>query len=678
MKRIHQLTVLLLLWILAGCTKDDLNQPVANTDMANLQVPQGFRFEMTKEFQLNLKFHSPDNSPYANIRFALLDKPVELGGEVLWEGASDANGVFDAPVVLPSRITEAVLWIQAPSFIPNLVLPLSGNALNFTVGGNQPSTLQTFEEKYPNQFPRMTAQMRTGNMTSKYSFRLGTFNTTTGRPNYLEQPSDVITQSLLNMVNVSLPERRPVPSFNPQYLNDAFQRNIVVRELSDVFVTFVSQVTSNSNSLFYYVFDSNNPPTSANGIDSLIAVFPNVKTSNSSGFIAPGDKVRLGRFPAGKTIGFAMVVNGWRGGPSVTAGNMIVYTQKEFNPETNPALRQHTVLLHDAVSNRFIYGFEDTRRDGGADNDFNDCVFYSTCNPVTGIDTTNCLPAKRAIDTDLDGVFDEFDEYPTDAQRAYNNWGVVSTLAFEDLWPSLGDYDFNDMVVGYQINRVTNAANQVKDIRGKFWVNATGAGFSNGFGIELPVAPNTIRSVTGTRISSNYIRNAANGTEQGQSRATVIIFDDANSVLPRNGSAFVNTERGRARVNTDTLNVVIEFTNTVSNTTLGNAPYNPFLIQNKNRAVEIHLPDMRPTSLANQALLGSGADKSDASRGIYYKTSRLLPWAIHIPAAFNHPIEKTQISAAHLRFVSWASSGGTQFTDWYLPRSGYRNSSFIY
>jgi hypothetical protein len=206
MKRIHQLTVLLLLWILAGCTKDDLNQPVANTDMANLQVPQGFRFEMTKEFQLNLKFHSPDNSPYANIRFALLDKPVELGGEVLWEGASDANGVFDAPVVLPSRITEAVLWIQAPSFIPNLVLPLSGNALNFTVGGNQPSTLQTFEEKYPNQFPRMTAQTRTGNMTSKYSFRLGTFNTTTGRPNYLEQPSDVITQSLLNMVNVSLPE----------------------------------------------------------------------------------------------------------------------------------------------------------------------------------------------------------------------------------------------------------------------------------------------------------------------------------------------------------------------------------------------------------------------------------------------------------------------------------------
>jgi LruC domain-containing protein len=403
-----------------------------------------------------------------------------------------------------------------------------------------------------------------------------------------------------------------------------------------------------------------------------------VETSNSSGYIRPGDKVKLGRFPAGKTIGFAMVVNGWRGGPSVTAGAMVVYTQKEFNPETNPSLKQHTVLLHDAVSNRFIYGFEDTRRDGGADNDFNDCVFYTSCNPVTGIDPSNCLPAKKAIDTDLDGVFDEFDEYPTDPQRAYNNMGVVSTLAFEDLWPSLGDYDFNDMVVGYQINRVTNASNQVKDIRAKFWVNATGAGFSNGFGIELPVAPNTIKSVTGTKLTSNYIRNAANGTEQGQSKATIIVFDDANSLLPRNGSAFVNTDKTKAKVKSDTLNVTIEFTNTVSNTTLGNAPYNPFLIQNKKREVEIHLPDMKPTSLANKALLSTGADKSDIARSVYYKTSRLLPWAINIPAAFNHPIEKSKISEAYLKFISWASSGGTQFTDWYVSRSGYRNNNLIF
>lgn len=401
--------------------------------MTNLQVPQGFKFDMSRDYQLNLRFFSPDNNPYPNTQFSLLDKPLELGGQVLWEGASDENGVFQAPISLPTRIEEAVLWVEAPSFVPNQIIPLQSANLNFNIGGNQPSLLTTYEEKYPNQFPRVLSQFRTANITNKFSYRLGTFNTTTGRPNYLEQPSDVINQSLLNMVNVSLPERRPVPSFNPQYLNDAFQRNIAVKELSDVFVTFVSQVTANSKSLFYYVLDTNNPPTSANAIDSLIAVFPNVKTSNTSGFIRPGDKVKLGRFPANKTIGFAMVVNGWRGGPSVTAGNMVVYTQKEFNPETNPALKQHTVLLHDAVSNRFIYGFEDTRRDGGADNDFNDCVFYTTCNPVTGIDTTNCLPAKRAIDSDLDGVFDEFDDYPTDAQRAYNNWGVVSTLAFEDL-----------------------------------------------------------------------------------------------------------------------------------------------------------------------------------------------------------------------------------------------------
>lgn len=29
---------------------------------------------------------------------------------------------------------------------------------------------------------------------------------------------------------------------------------------------------------------------------------------------------------------------------------------------------------------------------------------------------------------------------------------------FEDLWPATGDYDFNDLVLDYSINRVTDAS----------------------------------------------------------------------------------------------------------------------------------------------------------------------------------------------------------------------------
>ena len=59
-------------------------------------------------------------------------------------------------------------------------------------------------------------------------------------------------------------------------------------------------------------------------------------------------------------------------------------------------------------------------------------------------------------DTDEDGVSDLFDDYPNDPEKAFDNYspaeGQFGTLAFEDLWPAKGDYDFNDIVIDYQYN----------------------------------------------------------------------------------------------------------------------------------------------------------------------------------------------------------------------------------
>jgi len=42
------------------------------------------------------------------------------------------------------------------------------------------------------------------------------------------------------------------------------------------------------------------------------------------------------------------------------------------------------------------------------------------------------------------------------------------------------------------------------------------------------------------------------------------------------------------------------------------------------------------------------------------------------------PVEKANITATHLKFVDWATSGGNSFADWYKDLSGYRNSGNIY
>ncbi len=668
---------------IASCNKDNdalPQEPGQVTDMNNLNVPSGFGFASTRNVNLNINFKTLNDNPLKGVKFQLLDKPIELGGVVLFTGVSDQTGNFSGNFTLATQYDEVVLATFYNGIVQNQVVTVGMGNLQLTIGGSNPTALLGYEEQYPNAYAnlRRGANLRTSDYTTKISYRLGTYNFD-GRPNYLEPTNDFISDDFMESVNNSLPEYRPVPNFNPEYLDNQHERNIRITELSDVYVTFITEGAGYRNSLFYYVYDKNSPPQSANDVDSLIAIFPNASLGGSGGDMSPGMKVKIGRFPANKTIGFALIADGWRGGPRVTAGNWLVFSDKNLNPESNPAQKQHTVMLWDADTKRFIYGFEDIRRDFGSDNDFNDCIFYVTSNPVTAIDNDNCLRTKPTKDTDNDGVKDDNDDYPTDADRAYNNFTPTSTLAFEDLWPSLGDYDFNDLIVGYKINEVTNAANKVVEVKGKYWVKAIGASYANGFGIELNVPSATVALVTGTKIDAgSYVQNNPNGTEAGNSKASIMIFDNAFNVLPPTGPGFVNTTLNRPKSVSDTLNVTIRFTTPQLQSTLGNPPFNPFLVQNKNRGVEIHLADMEPTALANRALLGTNADKSNPTNGAYYRTSNRLPWAIQIPDDFEYAIEKVQIINAHQKFAAWATSGGTAFKDWYFNKPGYRNVGNIY
>ena len=103
-----------------------------------------------------------------------------------------------------------------------------------------------------------------------------------------------------------------------------------------------------------------------------------------------------------------------------------------------------------------FFGFEDDLRDNSAtDHDFNDAVFYITLDNLNAADFTNVGATTSPVDTDGDGVLDINDAYPTDASLAFNNntvSGSSGSLVFEDLWPGIGDFDFNDLVVDYSFN----------------------------------------------------------------------------------------------------------------------------------------------------------------------------------------------------------------------------------
>ncbi len=296
----------------------------------------------------------------------------------------------------------------------------------------------------------------------------------------------------------------------------------------------------------------------------------------------------------------------------------------------------------------------------------------------------NFTEQGSAPDQDGDGVPDAEDSYPQDPARAFNNYFPASgfgSLAFEDLWPGKGDYDFNDLVLDYRFTYITNASNKVTEIRGKFAIRAIGAGLSNGFGFQLPGTSilNADIEASGSRLLESYISLNANGTEASQQKTTIIVFDNVNRIMPPAGGFGVNVVPGAPYVKPDTTTISILFTpNKYSIDDIGLVNFNPFLIVNKERGKEIHLPDYPPTSLVNMSYFGTGQDNSDPNTGRFYKTGNNLPWAINIVSSYDYTIEANQITSGYLKFAAWAESGGTLFPDWYLNNSGYRNAASIY
>ncbi|MBI9035503.1 MAG: LruC domain-containing protein [Bacteroidales bacterium] len=266
-------------------------------------------------------------------------------------------------------------------------------------------------------------------------------------------------------------------------------------------------------------------------------------------------------------------------------------------------------------------------------------------------------------DADGDGVADDQDAYPNNPNRAFDSWvpgeNIWGTLAFEDLWPAKGDFDFNDLVLSYKFHQITNSDNNVTGVEANFKVRHIGASYVNGFGFELPIDASQIASVSGYNITDDALSIASNGVEAGQSKAVAVLFDNANANL--------NQE----------MTLSVAFNSPIAPSVLGAAPYNPFIVVNQLRGFEVHLSDHTPTMLADLELFETLDDDSNSSENRYYKTDRNLPWAINIPVEFVWPLEKQAIINGYLKFAEWAESGGELFPDWYKDIDGYRENSFL-
>jgi LruC domain-containing protein len=640
--------------------------------MKDVKASESFNWETSAVSNIHIATLDRQNQAVAGVKVSVYTDFKENGGSAIINGITNEDGIFELDYRIPNHLTEVVIATDHIGFVNEAKVPVQNGQVMFTFGGTPTSFASQLFTPAP-----QSAALKNQNNTNITINLMGTYNSV-GVPNYLEPVGDYITPAMMADINNALPENRPVPTYHPEYLYDVNRQNLTLTEDADVWITFVSEGAGYRNVLAYYTYHRDFPPQTTADVESCTVVFPNVSFNGSGGGLTPGDKVFIGNFEAGTVIAWILMRNGWnQTSQTATTGLGLLYSDKSLNPESNPTYKQHVVLLEDAENDRFVVSFEDLIRPGG-DNDFNDAIFFATVDPIEAVETDGFPPLDPTpTDTDGDGVSDDIDEYPTDPELAFNNYysseNHYGTLAFEDLWPSTGDYDFNDLVIDYNFNRVTNAQNKVVKLISKFVVRAIGASFHNGFGFEMEgISPSQIAYVNGQNLLHGIVTVNSNGTEAGQSNATIIVFDDAWD------HGHGNTRTDRDFIVPDTMTLELKLTSPMTVGNFGLAPFNPFIFVNGNRGREVHLADYNPTDLADYGFFGTNDDTSLPVSGRFYKTENNLPFGLNIVSKFDYPIEKAPINSAHLKFIPWVESNGELFEDWYMDNANYRNNDFIY
>lgn len=479
-----------------------------------------------------------------------------------------------------------------------------------------------------------------------------------GKPNNLVWSYNEYSPDFFERINNALPES----AINEAFLTDDAGSTISLTQEAEVFVTFIHEGAGYKNSFGYFTFDPNNPPQSAAEVSEII-VFPNLSYPHLSN----GHRLSLGIFPAGTHIGFFIAANGfWYDTGVKPQAAPYYYSLQNLNPEADPSLRQHLVLLYDAEVSEVILGFEDLPRTWG-DNDFNDAVFSIKATPETAIDTQAITRIPQVDDSDADGITDEFDEFPNNYKRAYSSYypgeNDFVTLAFEDNWPNVGDYDLNDLVIRETLRVIYDANGQITAFTISGFIDARGASNHNGFAMRMMnVDPSKIGDAS-ININGQVFNKR---TENFQSDAVLVFWTDSHTFTETNG------EGKCAHFNTvvtcetfDPVPFLLDVTLTSPLASLNHSSLDFFIFRSDDRSLEIHFADYAPTDLFDVTRFGRFDDTSEPAIGRYFKSSDNLPWALKIDTQWRYPQEYIDVLWAYPLYESWVESSGVQDQSWH-------------
>jgi len=433
---------------------------------------------------------------------------------------------------------------------------------------------------------------------------------------------------------------------------------------AEVAVSFVGQNTCWNSSIGYYYYKEGNEPKE---LKNVILVFPNTQDGNYTAYksqskpcagISPGTTALLRYypniengdssqsttiFPKGTRIGFVLATNAWgnrmqnidwtctvdKAYRSATSANLSVNNDGKSFDINGSSASSETEPRRTAVyryGNYVMISFEDH------DNDLNysDVIITTRSNPVDAIEgVTVVKPITKSAN--LKGIY-----------------------AFEDLWPSKGDYDMNDVLTKYTYTKLIQDQKVISESF-IFKTFENYAQLSNGLAIKLD------KAIAEDDTVKCYILKA-NSTDTIQTNFTyekednVFLLTDNVKRYPE--GEYILTIAHGTPVDQDAVNDA-----------------HPFIWRagSDNGRWEMHIAQEAPTNKVDTSLFGTEDDQSDTSKGIYYVRKGNYPFGFFLSGADEIDLklllepenEKTPISELYPNYINWVNSNGTTNTTWY-------------
>jgi len=252
-------------------------------------------------------------------------------------------------------------------------------------------------------------------------------------------------------------------------------------------------------------------------------------------------------------------------------------------------------------------------------------------------------------DYDGDGIPDDEDDDPGNGEVSFISYFPTSgkqVVAFEDLWPSTGDFDFNDLTMSNQV--VINKDEDFNLLTAEFKVSidAIGASINNGIGMMLYDSEKNV-------FPDNIIASVEGDVSIDDQNTNGLIL--TNNVFSAIDSYYQNNGSGPTKI-PDTLRFTLTFNSNAEE-------FIPelYIFRTDDRSYEIHRSEFPATAAVDLSLFNTLDDNGN------YKTINGLPWGIEIllDGQYKSPREKVDMTAAYPQFSLWATSGGTENATWY-------------